>query len=351
MDRCTKCLMPSTRPDTAHVDGVCSACVAYENRPEIDWESRGLALQTLLNDAPRNDSGYNCIVPSSGGKDSHFQVLTLLELGAKPLVVTAATCHLTSIGRRNIDNLARYADTVEITPNKTVRADLNRLSLEMVGDISLPEHFSIFTVPFRIAYQMGIPLVFYGENPLNSWGSPDSDRQAEQRMTQDWVAQFAGFLGAAPRDFIGKSGISACDMTAYCGPSDAQMEAAGIGVYFLGQFVPWDSRKNGQLAKNHGMETMLPCRGNWWDFENLDNGSTGIHDYFGFLKYGYGRACVQLSFDVRSGVMSREDALVELELRDGLFPESYAGVDLDDVLDSMGMPFRDFKALCEKYTA
>jgi hypothetical protein len=41
-------------------------------------------------------------------------VLTLIELmGAKPLVVTAVTCHLTPIGRANIDNLARYATTIE----------------------------------------------------------------------------------------------------------------------------------------------------------------------------------------------------------------------------------------------
>ena len=351
MTRCKKCLMPDTRPDTAFVDGVCSACVAYENRPELDWEERSLALQILLDEAPRSPSGYDCLVPSSGGKDSHFQALTLLELGANPLIVTAATCHLTEIGRKNIDNLSQYADTIEITPNKTVRADLNRLALEQVGDISLPEHFSIFTVPFRIAYQMGIPLVFYGENPLNSWGSPDGDKQAEQRMTQEWVAQFAGFLGAAPRDFIGKSGISACDMTAYCGPSDAQMEAAGIGVYFLGQFVPWNSRKNGQIAVNAGMSAELPCEANWWDFENLDNGSTGIHDYFGYLKHGYGRACVQLSFDVRSGVMTREKAIVELNKREGVFPESYAGMHVDEVLNSISMTRVQLEQLMEKHAA
>ncbi|KKN16257.1 hypothetical protein LCGC14_0977660, partial [marine sediment metagenome] len=85
------------------------------NLPPGNWDTgeRGLAslpgredefLQILK--SGKNDSGYDCIVPSSGGKDSHWQVLKLIELGVRPLVVTASTCHLTEIGRKNIDNLA-----------------------------------------------------------------------------------------------------------------------------------------------------------------------------------------------------------------------------------------------------
>ena len=72
-------------------------------------------------------------------------------LGAEVTVVTARTCHLTEIGRQNIDNLARYARTIEVTPNMTVRAKLNRLGLELVGDISWPEHAAIFSTPFSVA--------------------------------------------------------------------------------------------------------------------------------------------------------------------------------------------------------
>jgi hypothetical protein len=37
----------------------------------------------------------------------------------------------------------------------TVRAKLNRLGLELVGDISHPEHMAIFTAPFQVARQTG----------------------------------------------------------------------------------------------------------------------------------------------------------------------------------------------------
>ena len=90
--RCTKCLIPNTRPDTYfNEEGVCSACTSYAFRQHIDWTTRKAALEFLLEEQPYNGSGYDCIVPSSGGKDSTAQVLKLIELGARPLVITATT--------------------------------------------------------------------------------------------------------------------------------------------------------------------------------------------------------------------------------------------------------------------
>jgi tRNA(Ile)-lysidine synthase TilS/MesJ len=107
--------MPNTRPDSVFVDGVCPACITHEARKNIDWAERKDNLVKLL-ESNKRMSGYDCIVPSSGGKDSIAQVLTLLELGANPIVVTASTCHLTDVGRQNIDNLKRFADTIEVSP-------------------------------------------------------------------------------------------------------------------------------------------------------------------------------------------------------------------------------------------
>src|SRR5690606_4376308 len=138
---------------------------------KIDWVARRSQLEAIL-ERGKNGTGFDCIVPSSGGKDSHYQVLTLINMGARPLVVTASTCYLTKTGRRNIDNLARYATTIEVTPRTDVRAKLNRIGLQLVGDISYPEHLAIFSVPFQIAAKFGIPLIFYGESPQREYGGP-----------------------------------------------------------------------------------------------------------------------------------------------------------------------------------
>lgn len=339
MNRCIRCVIPDTRPDTAFVDGICSACLAYEKRPQIDWDERKRELLQLL-----DKHGGRCIVPSSGGKDSTYQVLTLLKLGADVTVVTATTCHLTEIGRANIDNLARYARTVEVTPNRAVRARLNRLGLTLVGDISWPEHVSIFTTPFRIAQALGINLIFYGESPQNQYGGPLGTEEGRQ-LTRRWRSEFGGFLGMRPADMAGQQGITERDMADYLLPEEDQTEA-----YFLGQFVPWDSHKNAAVAIAAGMQAKLPTSANWWPAENLDNAQTGLHDYFGFLKYGYGRASAQLSVDVRTGRITRAHAFHELYIRDWKFPTLYGDVKVEEVLDRIGVKHNELRGIADSFT-
>jgi len=252
---------------------------------------------------------------------------------------------LTSIGRKNIDNLARYAPTIEVVPNMAERAKLNKLGLEMVGDISWPEHVAIFTAPFKMAVQLGIPLIMYGENPQDQYGGPVGSDQARQ-LTQRWRSEFGGFLGLRPSD------ISGLDMRPYTMPTDGEISLNRVEAHFLGSYIPWDSHHNAKVAMDAGMQTLgrPPGPQNWWEFENLDCGITGIHCYFMHLKYGYTRADAQLSVDIRSGRISRDDALAQSKNRTG-FPEYYAGVNVFDVLDRIGMTRTKLEKLMEKFSS
>ncbi len=99
--------MPSSKPDLRIDDeGICAACRYYEKRPSVDWEGRKKDLLNILDRyKSKNHSNYDCIVPASGGKDSTFQALSMLELGLNPLCVTASTDKLSDLGRRNLENL------------------------------------------------------------------------------------------------------------------------------------------------------------------------------------------------------------------------------------------------------
>jgi hypothetical protein len=333
--------MPNTRPDTPFVNGVCSACITYANRPAIDWDARKAELVALL------DRHHGLVlVPSSGGKDSTYQVLTLLEMGADVTIVTARTCHLTPIGRANIDNLARYVRTIEVVPNMTVRAKLNHIGLTTVGDISWPEHAAIFSTPFRVAADTGHTLLMYGECPQAEYGGPMGSEQAKQ-MTRRWVTEFGGFLGLRPFDFVGIDGITERDMLDYQPPASTNVEA-----HFLGQYIPWDSRRNADVAIKAGMKTLgyTPGPANWWSAENLDNAQTGIHDRFMWLKYGFGRGCQQISVDIRAGLIDRRDALDWVVAHDYIFPWRYADVPLVEVLELIGMTLGRYKQVEEEFT-
>ena len=52
----------------------------------------------------KSNNNWDCIIPVGGGKDSTYQVVTALKYGMNPLCVTARTCHLSKIGRENLDN-------------------------------------------------------------------------------------------------------------------------------------------------------------------------------------------------------------------------------------------------------
>jgi hypothetical protein len=85
---CTRCLMPETKPDL-YIDeeGVCNACRSFEQRQEVNWSKRKEELLVVLDRyRSKNGSNYDCIVPVSGGKDSHYQVIRMLELGMNPIL-------------------------------------------------------------------------------------------------------------------------------------------------------------------------------------------------------------------------------------------------------------------------
>ena len=40
--------MPSTKPDLSFEDGICNACLNFENRKKIDFKSREIELRKIF---------------------------------------------------------------------------------------------------------------------------------------------------------------------------------------------------------------------------------------------------------------------------------------------------------------
>jgi N-acetyl sugar amidotransferase len=345
--------MPETKPDLfIDPEGVCSACRSFERRKVVDWDARKQGLKSIL-DRYRSKDGknYDCIVPVSGGKDSTYQTLRMLELGMNPLCVTATTDHLSALGRRNIENLKkRGVDYVEVTTNPVVRRKINRLGLSQVGDISWPEHVTIFTIPIRIAVQFNIPLIIWGENPQNEYGGPAGAAE-NSVLTRRWLEEFGGLLGLRVSDLVGREGIEPKHLIQYTYPSDDELKRVGVTGLFLGYYMPWDGYGNALYSQAHGFETYhKPVEGSLVNYENLDNVQTGIHDYFKFLKYAFGRATDLACMHIRRGRLARPDALEMVKAHDGKFPWVYLGCPISDVLKEIGMTLEDFHRVCDRFT-
>jgi len=345
--------MPDTKPDLQlDEQGICNACRNYENRTVIDWDNRYQKLLQVLEKYRRPEgSNWDCIVPVSGGKDSTYQVIRILQLGLNPLCVTSTTCDLSDIGRKNIENIKRLGvDYIEMSPNPKIRAKLNRIGLTQVGDISWPEHVGIFTIPVRAAVQFNVPLIIWGENSQNEYGGPASAAE-NNILTRRWLEEFGGLLGLRVSDLIGMEGIEAKHLIPYTYPSDEDLAKVGVTGLFLGYYLPWDGLSNALIAQAYGFTTyQKTVEGSMVSYENLDNYQTGIHDYFKFLKFGFGRATDLACLHVRRDRLTRTDALSIVQRLDGQFPWEYLGKSLVDILEPLDLTVDQFVKICDKFT-
>jgi N-acetyl sugar amidotransferase len=340
--------MPDSKPDILFQDGVCNACLNYNDRKSIDWNERKKELKTILE--KYKGQHYDCIIPVSGGKDSHYQVITILEMGYKPLCITATTCDLTDIGRRNIENIKNLGvDYIEITVNPELRHRLNRIGLEVIGDISWPEHVAIFTIPIRMAINYKVPLIIWGENSQNEYGGPAS--QVDNNvLNRRWLEEFGGLNGMRVQDIVDTEDVSEKDMWLFTYPTDQELDKIGVTGIFLGYYIPWNGRENAYIAKWYGFETYPKIvEGSCVDYENLDNYQTGIHDYFKYLKFGFGRATDLLCMAIRRGQITREQAIEAAKKLDGKYPASYLGKPLEEILKPLGLTVKEFNSICEKF--
>lgn len=353
MRKCTRCLYPDTKPDL-HFDqeGICSACRSFEARQSCNWTQRIDEFEKIMERYRSKDGGnYDCIIPVSGGKDSTYQVWRIKQMGYRPLCVTATTDSLSDVGRRNLNNIRSLGvDCVEVSVNPRVRRKLNRVCLETIGDISWPEHVTIFTIPVRIAVQMRIPLIIWGENPQNEYGGP-ATASHNPELDRRWLEEFGGLLGLRVSDLVDRYDIARADLIQFFYPSDAELKSVGVTGLFLGYFFPWDGFQNAIIAEACGFESFPSLvEGSLADYENLDNYQTGIHDYFKYLKFGFGRATDIANNHIRRGRLTRADAELLVEKRDGRFPWTYLGRPIEDILAEIDMTLDEFIAICDKFT-
>jgi N-acetyl sugar amidotransferase len=342
--RCTRCLYPNTKPDLwFNAEGVCSACIAFDKRKEIDWDKRREDFLGLV--AGGKQQSHDVIVACSGGKDSTAQVIKCLELGLRPLAVTATTDHLSELGRKNLDNISNLCDHIEVTPHKPTRNKIAKFALQEVGDISWCEHHLIWSVPAREAVARNIPIVLYGECPQNEYGAGPAGSEKQERLTPAWVHEFGGLLGLRLSDISELLGIEPRHLDLYRWPE------GNVQAVFMGAYFPWDGYANFLTAEEHGFEPYIGhVEGSLGGYENLDNYQTGLHDRMRFLKFGYSRATDIASNMVRRGKLSRNEAACFVSDRETNWPRTYLGKPYSEILANIDMTEAEFDAVCERFT-
>ena len=280
----------------------------------------------------------------------------MLELGLNPLCVTATTDELSErSAASNIENIKKQGvDYIEVSMNPVVRRGASTGSRSIqVGDISWPEHVTIFTIPVRMAVQMGIRLDRVGRESAERIRRPRGGEREQRRSTRRWLEEFGGLLGLRVTDLVGHDGIERTHLIQYTYPTDEELQRVGVTGIFLGYYLPWDGYANALCSRRRTGSRRIPTlvEGSLVNYENLDNCQTGIHDYFKFLKYGFGRATdiACNARPARAALARRRDAN-SCSVHDGKFPWTYLGEPLEEMLGEIDMTLDEFVEVCDRFT-
>jgi N-acetyl sugar amidotransferase len=313
---CVRCILPDTRPGIfLDYEGVCSGCRGHDDKESrIDWPARAKAFDTVVAEAKARSAGYDCIVPVSGGKDSWYQVITCQKHGLKVLGVTWRTPGRTEIGQRNVERMIERLgiDHIDFTINPDVERRFMTAAYEQKGATAIPMHMALFAIPTRLAVQMRIPLVVWGENPQLEFGGAEADRLATE-LDLDWIAKHGVTNQTSREDWIGAEGLSDEDLAAYRLPPADAFEAFAPKSIFLGSFFKWNSFDNAKTSGAHGFESGAGhLKTGLWSFADIDCDFIALHHFLKWYKFGILRSFDNLSVQIRYGLTSRDEAIEAL---------------------------------------
>ncbi|MFN8577352.1 MAG: N-acetyl sugar amidotransferase [Candidatus Sericytochromatia bacterium] len=330
MKYCSKCLQPDTRPGIKfNDDGVCPACIYHESLKNVDWDERKKYLDEIVAFGKQNnDSGYDCIIGVSGGKDSTRQAIFVKEkLNMNPLLVCLSypPKQITERGVNNISNLINHGfDCITINPSPVIWKDLMKKSFFEYTNWCKSTEMALFSSVPKIAIAYQIPLIWWGENPalqlgdLNVMGNDGADGNNLKKMNT---------LGGGDFSWVLDQYITKNKILQYIYPSEREMNQANLKITFLGYFwKDWSLVDNGNFAVLNGLDIRNESPndiGDPYGITSLDENWVTLNQMIKYLKYGFGRVTDYVNEDIRNGRLTREKAILLLEKYDGKCSESY----------------------------
>jgi N-acetyl sugar amidotransferase len=346
LNYCKTCILPNTRPNLVlDEEGVCNACRSHNSKVEIDWPQREQDFRNVVDHAKSGSSGYDCIIPVSGGKDSTWQVVKCLEYGLNPLAVTWKTPARTEIGAKNLANLVSLGvDHIDYQVNPHVERLFMYKAFERFGSTAIPMHMALFNIPLNIATKFEIPLVVWGENSAFEYGSTE-DATKGVKLDDNWLNSFGVTHGTTAKNWVCDE-LTKRELTPYFGPGSGQLEEKNILAVFLGYYFQWDPEITRKVALEHGFQVRPggPKTG-YYDYADIDDDFISIHHYIKWYKFGFTRLFDNLSLEIRNNRISREDALAILREKGEQKPDE----DIKKACDFMGISENRFCGVIEHF--
>jgi len=341
--------MPDTRPNIKFTeDGVCYGCVAYEKRAHIDWQARWRELEEL---AARhrgcNGDYYDCLVTVSPGKDSHFQVYTMKQrLGMNPLLLSVDNFSWTETGRCNARSMSDVfgCDLHLLSLSRKVARNMFRKAFEYQLIPCWYWDRAVYTYPLQAAIKFGIRLIVYGENVNYEYGGAQSQDtcNALDQISNDVAKQ-------GPWDVWRDDEIRMKDLNPLIQPTAEEIRRAGLESVYLSYFEPWDGYEHFKLAQREfgfkSLEDEWVREGLADNYDQIDTIGYSVHSWFKFIKFGHQHHTDVLAQWVRTGRITREEAVERVKENEHLLDKRM----LADFLDFTGYTDEQFWEVVDRF--
>ncbi len=314
MSFCKHCLYSDAHPLHLLLDaeGICSGCRVHEEKFSLNWSTREKQLKDILM-AYKSPTGntYDCIIPVSGGRDSYFIVHTIKNVyGLNPLLVMYNKHYNTRRGLRNFAYLKTLfnCDAVSMVCDPAKLKKITRVTLEKMGSMYWHVLAGQTVFPVQTAVRLKVPLIIWGAHQgLDQVGMYSHEDEVE--MTRKYRKEH-DLMGWEAEDLLESSDLADKDLVQFFYPHDKELEKVGVRGIYLGNYIPWDSKKQHELMiEKYGYETALQQR----TFDTYNDVDcihySGLHDYIKFIKHGYGKVTDHASREIRWGRLTRDEGI------------------------------------------
>jgi len=329
MKHCKKCLSTNLRPGGEFINGFCSACYFTKNDSNVDPRIKLKVLKELYSESrkgQKNKAAYDCIVGVSGGKDSTRQAHWVRDrLGLRPLLISVAypPMQMTEIGAKNLSNIIEMGfDIITVTPSPKTSSELSLESFRKFGNVSKSCEKALFSSVPRLAIDLGVNTIFWGENSATQVG--ESTILGKDVFDGNNLRKLNTLNSGGEEWIFEKAGLRKGKHYVY--PDEIEFKKKKINIYFLGPvWDDWSTANNSSYAALNGLTLRPFDEGKTGDISNasmLDEEFTNINMMIKYYKFGFGRASDYVNEEIRLGLMSREEGIKIVKKYDGICDDS-----------------------------
>jgi N-acetyl sugar amidotransferase len=298
---CTRCVYDDTLPGIVFdADGVCNYCGVHDQMaaqyPVGEAGERELRRIADRIRAAGKGKKYDCVVGVSGGCDSSYMLWKMVDLGLRPLAVHFDNTWNSPIATQNIYNVleALNVDLSTLVVNNKEFDDLSRsFLLAGVKDIDITTDIGLTTTLYRAAEKHGLQYIIEGHSFRTEGVAPLGWVYMDGKYIQSVHSQFGTramktFPNLWMKDFLRFAAVR---------------NIRRIRPLYYMNYEKDDAKRF--LSENLGWQ--------WYGGHHLENRwAAFVHTYFWHERYGIDGRLLGHAALVRSGQMSREQALVEL---------------------------------------